>query len=105
MLLRKVNTHPFDMDSNQIDVGLILDKKEKKVHPSAAKLLSRNDKLHPETTLAVSMLLFRYSAMITVAVLTRFILLPEGTGTSDQETAPEEDNDAALVGRLRKSVR
>ena len=39
MLLKKICTHPFDMDSNQIDVGLILDKKDKNVHPSAAKLL------------------------------------------------------------------
>ena len=55
MLLRKITTHPFDMDSNQIDVGLILDKKEKNVHPSAAKLLtSRHSDSHPETTLSVS---------------------------------------------------
>ena len=39
MYLRKVKAHPFDMESNDIDVGLILDKKEKAVHPAAAKLL------------------------------------------------------------------
>lgn len=42
MLLKKITVHPFDMDSAQIDVGLILDKKDKAVHPSAAKLMTRH---------------------------------------------------------------
>jgi len=55
MLLRNIQVHPFDMDSGQIDVDLILEKKKKAVHPSVAKLLqSRNADIHPETTLLVS---------------------------------------------------
>ena len=42
------------MDSAQIDVGLILDKKDKAVHPSAAKLMTRHANQHPETSLNVS---------------------------------------------------
>ena len=54
MLLKKITVHPFDMDSAQIDVGLILDKKDKAVHPSAAKLMTRHANQHPETSLNVS---------------------------------------------------
>ena len=54
MLLKKITVHPFDMDSAQIDVGLILDKKDKAVHPSAAKLMTRRANQHPETSLDVS---------------------------------------------------
>jgi len=54
MLLKLQTTHPFDMNAAQIDIDIILDKKERNLHPSAAKLLSRRDKDNPETTLAVS---------------------------------------------------
>ena len=54
MLLRKTQIHPFDLDPAQIDIGLILDKKEKAVHPSAAKLLAFKKDQQPETTMSVS---------------------------------------------------
>ena len=54
MLLKLQTTHPFDMNAAQIDIDVILDKKERNLHPSAAKLLSRRDTANPETTLAVS---------------------------------------------------
>ena len=53
MLLKKLQVHPFDMNAEQIDVDLILDK-PKNFNPHAAKLMSRKDDANPDTTLAVS---------------------------------------------------
>ncbi len=52
MLLKKLQVHPFDMNAEQIDIDLILDK-PKNFNPHAAKLMSRKDDANPDTTLAV----------------------------------------------------
>ena len=53
MLFKKFQVHPFDMNAEQIDIDLILDK-PKNFNPHAAKLMSRKDDANPDTTLAVS---------------------------------------------------
>ena len=54
MLLRKIQTHPFDLDTSQIDINLIEDKKERNLPPSIAKVLAaKNKDSGPETSLSV----------------------------------------------------
>ena len=53
--MRSCKTHPFDLENDQIDIDLILDKNQKPMHPDVAKLLaSVNPDHYLETTLEVS---------------------------------------------------